>query len=89
MPRQVTALQVLSIAMLCALPALLLTPEGGRSVNERQLTRHLAVAIYRFGSDAMPRCDQFVRPTTYVNQARISVHVGPVACQTRRSGFSV
>ena len=69
--------------MFIAVIGLLTLPGWHRSMSETQLTQHLSAAIYRFQSDAMPRCEQFVQ------QTRVSPVAGGVLCQTRASGFSV
>ncbi len=72
---RIQVLRAVSVIMLAALPLFLLWPMGFRSPME-SLARYVGVAIYRFDSDDMPRCEQFARHTHALPPD------GAVACQT-------
>lgn len=76
-------LKALSAGMLLVVMALLILPDCRSHADEMRLIRHMAAAIYRFPSDAVPRCEQFMRQTAFGPLA------GQVVCQARNSGFSV
>ena len=74
-------LKSVSAAMLLGVIGLLILPDGRNDPGDAQLIRHMAAAIYRFPSDAMPRCEQFMQQTTFGPLA------GQVLCQSRTSRF--
>ena len=83
MKAELSILNSISAAMLLGVVGLLILPDWRNDPGDAQLIRHMAAAIYRFPSDAMPRCEQFMRQTAFGPLA------GQVVCQSRTSGFSV
>lgn len=75
---------ILSIIMLLALPFILWLPDLRNDLASVQMAKHLQAAIYRFPSDALPKCDQFIRYTAMKKFMRVKV-----VCQTRMSDMIV
>lgn len=74
--------RAISVILLTALPVFLWWPAGFRAPVE-SLARYVGVAIYRFDSDDMPRCEQFARHTQAMPPD------GAVACRTRAGQLMV